>query len=654
MTSLLKPINSNVSASQHAQPPSPSLLVPTNPAFDDDAPTGGILINRRRPSELAVDTLFANGNATAGTGNSPTSPASVTAASRHKATDSTSSRGSLAAPGRDLPASPLLSSTEIKGDITLPAVLAGPAPVATKIRFAPLPSPRRGRSLSTGRNLVRNATLEPDGTRKESLASKRADGDWDGDEEAVEDEDAEDDDDDEDDEGKRSWRKSMGMGWTRTGSNSGGSFSSGSFGATTGSYTKRFLKPLMSPTFSDKDKEPDMLLPKADFGAPLKKSVSTGGLMGSSPFRTSKEEQRRRSFLPGSSSSSGAGDSKRSRFSHRSTSSFEQPDFSSLSSSLGGQGVAENVRLQAGLEGVAKQVTPRPVKMLNGRIYGKRLGDPPAPVSHAPDPAFVEWGGIMGDRGGGLGSNDPNKKSVIQDDRAGAASLGSNSRANEDEDDGSGLAWVKKRREARERQRRESEAAEQLKGLVEEQAAAQPAETRRLTESTLKAQEELPNIAVVPPDVSDMAHAPDHLVEKIFVPTAKDRSQRHDVDYAAEDDSDSSDGADQAAAEDEDEDDDDNGDQYSDDDDEDILLEEEAKRWVCYAHSATDDDADSPLFSGPHRAPQVSRSWSEASINQRARRGKAGDQEARCTTRRTQNKTVRQNREPGACSGKQL
>lgn len=88
--------------------------------------------------------------------------------------------------------------------------------------------------------------------------------------------------------------------------------------------------------------------------------------------------------------------------------------------------------------------------MLNGRIYGRRrLYDKAStnPFANVRDtePEFVEWGY------GGMGSNKSNSNSSMGSAWR-AVQNGSNSSAyGNDEDDASGMAWVKKRKAARER-----------------------------------------------------------------------------------------------------------------------------------------------------------------------------------------------------------
>lgn len=116
--------------------------------------------------------------------------------------------------------------------------------------------------------------------------------------------------------------------------------------------------------------------------------------------------------------------------------------------------------------------------MLNGRVYGSKNHPPANPFANVRDePEFVEWG--YGGMGSVNGSSD-SKYSVLA---KGAPALLSHGQAKspgprggpaelverndgvgvpppDDEDDGSGMGWVKKRRLQRERLAREKEAAD--------------------------------------------------------------------------------------------------------------------------------------------------------------------------------------------------
>lgn len=89
----------------------------------------------------------------------------------------------------------------------------------------------------------------------------------------------------------------------------------------------------------------------------------------------------------------------------------------------------------------------KPVKLLNGRVYGGRRASEAAQAEkrlrEKNEPEFVEWG--PGKSGGGMGSNQPVGRSA-------------------DDDDGSGMEWVRRRRERREREERERRERERESG----------------------------------------------------------------------------------------------------------------------------------------------------------------------------------------------
>jgi len=127
------------------------------------------------------------------------------------------------------------------------------------------------------------------------------------------------------------------------------------------------------------------------------------------------------------------------------------------SSSSAGDNDRSNKRRAPSTEGTSasasfmSQNPPRKGKrMLNGRVYGagKRSGDPFANIKSDAEPEFVEWGY------GGMGS-------VRGQHAAGMSGTRWERLHGGDEDpsfdDGSGMGWVKKRREAKERERKAKE-----------------------------------------------------------------------------------------------------------------------------------------------------------------------------------------------------
>jgi hypothetical protein len=202
MTSLLTPSLSHGSP-PHRTKDLPSLLIPSNPALVDSSPKGGILINKRRPS--IVDPV-------------------------------------------EIPVA------EAQGSGSHDSLNADPSPTQ-RIRFAPLPDPRRPRSLSTGENVEINSTYDDDGNRTAEYARKDADVNQHYGDSAIDDED-----EDEDESDKKGWKAMSMGGWKGT---------------------KKLLKPLRSPSVTgvlglERDEGGGL-----SFGVPLKKSVSTSGVTSS-------------------------------------------------------------------------------------------------------------------------------------------------------------------------------------------------------------------------------------------------------------------------------------------------------------------------------------------------------------------------------------
>jgi len=186
---------------------------------------------------------------------------------------------------------------------------------------------------------------------------------------------------------------------------------------------------------------------------------------------------------------------------------------------------------------------PAPVKLLNGRVYGSRRASEAAERERVRreenEPAFVEWG--HGKSGGGIGSNAPKT--------AGKGFL-------DDEDDGSGMEWVRRRREERERRRLEQETGQvnaPLRSLSEGDRPIEPSEAPRT------------------PAIQVSEYASPSLTHAIEVPTRVGEVQVRGQDVFVE-------GSDR---EEEGEGDGEVEEASSDEDEED---EEEAARWVYPSH----------------------------------------------------------------------
>ena len=230
-------------SSSLSSPAGPSLLNPPNPSISavDSTPRGGILLNPRRLSDSPQSR--------------PLSLPQVNTSTGLRRTSTESPR---------TPVTPIHEAAPSTASITLPipsspSLTPSPSDVhssAGRIRFAPLPDPRRPRSLSTGRNVVWKPTEGPTGETTRSLEIRgvepkvgfQDDGDDISDEEAIGDgEFGEGEDDEYGEKRGRRWSKTVGS-W--------------------GKGTKKL--------FGVKDREDGY-----SEGAPLKKSVSTGGFIGS-------------------------------------------------------------------------------------------------------------------------------------------------------------------------------------------------------------------------------------------------------------------------------------------------------------------------------------------------------------------------------------
>ena len=121
---------------------------------------------------------------------------------------------------------------------------------------------------------------------------------------------------------------------------------------------------------------------------------------------------------------------------------------------------------------------PKPKRMLNGRMYGARKNNHQSTnmFQNIPDeePEFVEWGyGGMGSvRSGGMWAKVQSDQKVFlgHDGERGRRAAPEA----DDEDDGSGMGWVKRRREERERKKREELAAAEATNKTDVVSAPTP------------------------------------------------------------------------------------------------------------------------------------------------------------------------------------
>ncbi|KAH6918962.1 hypothetical protein BKA70DRAFT_1416966 [Coprinopsis sp. MPI-PUGE-AT-0042] len=134
-----------------------------------------------------------------------------------------------------------------------------------------------------------------------------------------------------------------------------------------------------------------------------------------------------------------------------------------------------------------KQPVRKGTRMLNGRVYGGRGLNPNANLfANAPDaePEFVEWGH------GGMGSVKGVKS-------AGANSKWQRLGASQDEDldDGGGMSWVKKRKEAREQKEREEREAKEKAEREAADGTIPEAEGESTEEMTIEANPTSPSVS---------------------------------------------------------------------------------------------------------------------------------------------------------------
>ncbi|EPS98576.1 hypothetical protein FOMPIDRAFT_1017642 [Fomitopsis schrenkii] len=121
-------------------------------------------------------------------------------------------------------------------------------------------------------------------------------------------------------------------------------------------------------------------------------------------------------------------------------------------------------------------------RLLNGRVYGARRNENPFATARSEEPEFVEWGyGGMGSvQSSGVGDK---KWARVQ---SGGVSIGAHEQpsgssrprsADDDDDDGSGMAWVKKRRQRKEQQeQKNTDSSDKQTGVATEESslAAKP------------------------------------------------------------------------------------------------------------------------------------------------------------------------------------
>ncbi|KAI5119578.1 hypothetical protein M0805_006463 [Coniferiporia weirii] len=114
--------------------------------------------------------------------------------------------------------------------------------------------------------------------------------------------------------------------------------------------------------------------------------------------------------------------------------------------------------------GSAPPSVRRGTRLLNGRVYGARgaLAANPFATARDTEPEFVEWGhGGMGSVRGARAAGSEGAWTALQSSRTLSVGHVADGDRHGDDDDGSGMGWVRRRREQREREKKESDEREQ-------------------------------------------------------------------------------------------------------------------------------------------------------------------------------------------------
>lgn len=138
----------------------------------------------------------------------------------------------------------------------------------------------------------------------------------------------------------------------------------------------------------------------------------------------------------------------------------------------------------------------RPQRMLNGRVYGAKRAKERLQPQPSMEPEFSEWGY------GGMGSvSTSGEYGKLQSN---ASSIGG-ARGGDDDDDGSGMTWIRKRREKREQEARERKAAEEAAAAAEAaKAGEESAETGSETRASTETAHSTPTIHAEPTDITTL------------------------------------------------------------------------------------------------------------------------------------------------------
>src|SRR6267142_509416 len=172
------------------------------------------------------------------------------------------------------------------------------------------------------------------------------------------------------------------------------------------------------------------------------------------PFRIKTDGSCR----PGSRDSSSSRDDSPPSWSIPLSHWASAPDEGSRSTSTNGDSLSRG-------RSAAATTQSKPKRMLNGRVYGARKHHRANLFDNIPDeePEFVEWGyGGMGSvAAGGVWAKVQSDRKFFDGHGGERGRRGASDSGGDAEDDGSGMGWVKKRREERERKKREEQVAQE-------------------------------------------------------------------------------------------------------------------------------------------------------------------------------------------------
>ena len=267
----------------------------------------------------------------------------------------------------------------------------------------------------------------------------------------------------------------------------------------------------------------------------LKPSTSTLSSEIASPlslFRANSRESTASNFSGrGSVSDSWSDNASMRRFAARRTNSVASADGAAQRAQFRGGFSLKHVVSEAGTSSTAssaqKKARPLPAasvngtrrgtRLLNGRVYGVKQSAALAeqmrtnPFKNARDdePEFVEWGhGGMGSVRSGAVAGSKSDYSRLQSSKklsVGAVDSEGNVVGADEEDDGSGMAWVKRRKAQKEKEKKEAEE----RAKAEADAKEKENTDGNATESKDGEESKTEQVISVPPDIRISAASPE-------------------------------------------------------------------------------------------------------------------------------------------------